>query len=58
MASFKNVSGVPVDLPGLDIRVPVDGSFEVDAAEVAGLSSNPAFELSVPAPAAVKKGNN
>lgn len=53
MTTFKNVSGHPLDIPSLDLRIPIDGSFDVDEADAHGLLTNPAFELDGPAPAPI-----
>ncbi len=44
MATFKNVSGAPLDIPALDVRAGVGETFDIPDAEVAGLSSNPAVQ--------------
>ena len=53
MATFQNVSGEPVDIPSLNIRVPIDGFFDVDDSDADGLDTNPAFASTTPAAAVI-----
>lgn len=41
---FKNVSGAPVELPTLDLKVPADGTFTATGADAKNLQESPDFE--------------
>lgn len=36
MPTFKNISGGPLDLPGLDLHIPAGGTFDTDDAAAEG----------------------
>ena len=44
MATFKNVSGGPLDIPALDLHIPAAGTFTVDDTLADGYRAQPAWE--------------
>lgn len=48
MPTLENVSGVAVDVPQIDVRVPAGGVFTVDAEVAKSLESNPHFRVKKP----------
>ena len=44
MATFKNVSGGPLDIPALDLHIPAAGTFTVDDTLADGFRAQPAWE--------------
>lgn len=50
MATFKNVSGGPLDIPALDLHIAVDATFTVDDLAAEGFRNQPRWDEISPAP--------
>lgn len=49
MATFKNISGGPLDIPALDLHIAAAATFTVDDAAADGFRSQPVWQEATPA---------